>query len=83
MNESVELKIDNIKELIFRKYHNNLSWFAEEIGINRSYLSLALKNTDKNKKYTKIILYVILFCIKNNLDFNNYIFFGNNVQKKI
>lgn len=76
MHKNIRLNTNNIKNLITQKYRNNLTWFAEEIGVDRSYLSLALNNRKENKKYSSIALAIIIYCLKNKLNINEYIFFN-------
>lgn len=71
----MSINIEAVNELIRSKFRNNKSWFAEEIGVARSYLSLVLKRK-KNNTSKKIIDGIIKYCKRYGLDYNEYIFFG-------
>lgn len=76
----MKINIVALKKLILEKFRNNQSWFADEIGVNVSFLNEIIngrKGADSNKLCTAIIL----FCENNNLNFRDYIFLDNSVQK--
>lgn len=68
----MEAKIEEIKDLIKKKFHDNNSYFAKEIGVNREYVS-AILNERKNADSPKFCNAVIAYCEKNNLDYKDYI----------
>lgn len=65
--------IEAIKELIKERFRGNITWFAEEIGMDATYVSTILNNPDKRKS-DRFCNLVIKYCELNNLDFKNYIF---------
>lgn len=75
------LNIEGILRLIKEKFRNNKTFFADEIGINRGYLSTVLNGNGKEDS-PKLCNAIIKYCEKNNLDCEKYIFFANNVIKK-
>ena len=76
----MELNIREIKKLIKEYFRGNISWFAEEIGCSRAWVSEAL-NGGNNNKSSKICKGVIKFCNNNGLDYKNYIFLPWFVKK--
>ena len=68
------INIENVNELIFQKFRNNKSFFADEIGVDRSYLSIILNGNGKENS-PKVCNAIINFCKKNKLDYKKYIFF--------
>ena len=71
----MSINIEAVNELIRSKFRNNKSWFAEEIGVERSYLYSVLKRK-KNNTSKKIIDGIIKYCKRYGLDYNVYIFLG-------
>lgn len=69
----VRLNVDAVNELIKDKFRNNKSWFAEEIGVNGSYLIQVLNKKEIDHS-PKIINGVVDFCKKNELNPSKYIF---------
>ena len=69
----MKLNIKAINELIDTEYRSNVSWFADEIGINRSYLTMILNGKQRNDS-AKVINNLCLYCKKKNLDYKKYIF---------
>lgn len=76
----MELNIVALKKLILERFRNNQSWFADEIGVNVSFLNEIL-NGRKGADSNKLCIAIILFCENNNLNFRDYIFLDNSVQK--
>ncbi len=68
----MEAKIDKVKELIRDKFHDNTSYFANEIGVNREYVS-AILNGRKNENSPKFCNALIAYCEKNDLDYKDYV----------
>ena len=60
----MEIKIEEIKQLIQKEYRGNQTWFAEDIGINSSYLNEIL-NMRKSAKW----------CEKKKKNYKDYIIF--------
>lgn len=79
---SISLNRNFIKKFVYEKYRNNLSWFAEEIGVDRSYLALALNDEDNTKRYSSIIVSILAFCKIKKLDYTKFIFFNPICSKK-
>lgn len=69
----MEANIQAIKKLIKEKFRGNVSWFAEEIGMDATYVSTILNNPNKGKS-DKFCNSVIKYCELNNMDFKKYIF---------
>ena len=78
----ISLNKNFIKQFVYEKYRNNLSWFAEEIGVDRSYLSIALNDEDNSKRYSSIIVAILAFCEIKKLDYTKFIFFNPICSKK-
>lgn len=75
----MSINIEAVKELIKRKFRNNKSWFAEEIGVDTAYLYSVLTRNRKNTS-KKIIDGIIKYCKKYGLDYNEYIFFDTRCE---
>ena len=69
----MEANIQAIKILIKERFRGNVSWFAEEIGMDATYVSTILNNPKKGKS-DKFCNSVIKYCELNNMDFKKYIF---------
>ncbi len=69
----MEAKIEELRQLIQEEYRGNQSWFAEDIGINASYLSEII-NKRKSAKSNKLCLAIIKWCEKKKRDYKRYIF---------
>lgn len=69
----MEINVEEVKELIKKHFRNNRKWFAEEIGIDYSYLLLILKRKRKPTS-SKMIKAIKRYCEQNNLDYQKYIF---------
>lgn len=70
----MEVNIVEIQKLINEKYRGNQSWFADDIGINISYLNEILNNR-KSAKSNKLCLAIIKWCEKNKDNYKKYIIF--------
>lgn len=70
----MEINTKAVNDLIEEKYRGNKTWFAEELDVDRSYLSMILNGKKKKKDSKKIIDHLIIYCQKNHLDYKNYIF---------
>lgn len=69
----MKVNIEAVKELIKEKFRGNNSWFAEEIGMDATYVSTILNNPEKSKS-DKLCNSLIRYCELHNLDFKKYIF---------
>ncbi len=69
----MEVNIIKTRELIKTNFRGNLSFFAETIGIDKSYL-YQIFNSKRNKKSPKVCNAIIRYCEKNNLNYKDYIF---------
>lgn len=77
----METDIVALQELIKNDFRGNKSWFAEEIGIDKSYLNEIL-NKRKSASSNKLCLSIIKWCVKTRRDYRNYIIFlEESVQK--
>ena len=67
--------VDALNKLVNEKFRGNKSWFAEEIGVDTSYVNQVLnkKAIDHSPKMLKGFL---KYCKKNNIDAKKYIFLG-------
>lgn len=70
----MEVNINKIKELIQKEYRDNQTWFADDIGINNSYLNEILNNR-KSPKSNKLCLAIIKYCENRKKDYKQYIIF--------
>lgn len=68
----MKINTEAVKDLIKEKFRNNKSWFAEVIGVDKSYLSQIL-NEKVNTSSFKVCNGIIDYCKKSNLDYNQYI----------
>lgn len=68
----MELNIAALLILIKDKFRDNKTWFAEEVGINKSYMNSIL-NGKAIKHSPKVCHKVIEYCERNNLDYKQYI----------
>ena len=68
------VNIDAINELIKNRFRNNKSYFADEIGVNRAYLSMIL-NANGKEDSPKVCNGIIKYCKENNLNLKDYIIF--------
>lgn len=68
------INIEAVNELIKSNFRNNKSYFADEIGINRSYLTDILNGNIKENT-PKVCAAIINFCKNRKMDYNMYIFF--------
>lgn len=69
----MEINIEGVKQLIKEKFRNNKAWFAEEMGVDYSYLYRILNKKRKANSF-KLCNGIIRYCKNNNLDYNKYIF---------
>lgn len=69
----MNVNIDKVNELINQKFRNNKSFFADEIGVNRGYISTILNGNGKENS-PKVCNGIINYCKKNNIDYKQYIF---------
>lgn len=71
----MNINIDEIKKLIKERFHNNQTYFAYELNINKSYLNTILTGKKINNS-PKFLNNLIKYCKENNLNYKNYIFFN-------
>lgn len=71
----MKVNISNLSNLIEDRYRGNQTFFAEEAGIDRSYLN-QLMNGKIESNSPKICNCIIRYCEKNNLNYKDYIFLG-------
>lgn len=69
----MKINVQKIEGLIENNFRGNLSFFAETIGIDRSYLYQILSK-QKNENSPKTCNAIIKYCKKNNLNYEDYIF---------
>ncbi len=69
----MRVNIQAVKELIQERFRGNTLWFAEEIGMDASYVYTILNNPEKSKS-DKFCNSLIKYCELHNLDFRKYIF---------
>ena len=73
----MEVNITKVEELIQAKFRGNQTFFAETIGVDRSYLNQILLGKQKASS-PKLCRAIIKYCINNKLKKENYIFFTLN-----
>lgn len=69
----MRLNIEAINKLIDSQYRGNTTWFADEIGVNRSYLTMILNGKQRDDS-SKVIKHLVTYCEKKHLNYRNYIF---------
>lgn len=69
----MRVNVSSLSNLIEQKYRGNQSFFAEDAGIDRSYLNQLL-NGKIDSDSPKICNNIIRYCEKNNLNYKDYIF---------
>lgn len=69
----MRININELKKLIRDEYRNNYTWFAEEIGVDRSYFT-QIMNHKKTSNSNKTCSALIELCEKKGLDYKKYIF---------
>ena len=69
------IDVNAVNTLVNEKFRGNKSWFAEEIGVDVSYVNQILnkKAIDHSPTMVKAIM---KYCNENNLDEKKYIFLG-------
>ena len=72
MAAKMEIKVEEVKQLIKEKFHDNNSYFAKEIGMGREYVS-AIINERKNADSPKFCNALIVYCEKNSIDYKIYV----------
>ncbi len=70
----MQVDINAIDELIQEEYRGNQTWFAEDLGVNVSYLNEIL-NSRKSPKSNKMCIAIIKFCEKTSRNYKKYIIF--------
>ena len=70
----MEVNIQAIKQIIKEEYRANQTWFAEDIGINASYLNEII-NGRKSAQSNKLGLEIIKWCERSGRDYKKYIIF--------
>lgn len=76
----MEINIEKLKMLLKEKFYNNKSLMAKVLGIETSHVIKVFKNNGKGAG-AKFCGAVINYCNENNLDYKEYIFLTNNVNK--
>lgn len=71
--EKMKANIEEIKKIIKKNFRNNISWFAEEIEMDTSYVNRILNNPQKCKS-DKFCNSVIKYFELRGEDFKKYIF---------
>lgn len=72
----MEINTEALRELINENFRGNVSWFAEEIKVDKRYIS-ALLNHKRKTNSNKIIVGIIIYCKKHNLNYEKYVIFLN------
>lgn len=70
----MEINVRAVQELINERFRGNVSWFAEEIEVDKTYVA-ALLNHKREANSNKIIVGIIAYCKKNNLNHEKYVIF--------
>jgi hypothetical protein len=71
--------INELKRLVDESFNGNKSAFANAIGVDRGQVSKVLK--DGSCAGSLFFGGLMSFCERENLDFNRYIIFPNDVKK--
>lgn len=69
------INVDEVNRLIEEKFRGNKTWFAEEIGVDASYVNQVL-NKKAIDHSPKILNGFMKYCEHNNIDIKPYIFLG-------
>lgn len=69
----MKVNISKLSDFIDKRYRGNLTFFAKEAEIERSYFN-QMMNGKVNNKSPKICNQIIRYCEKNNLDYKEFIF---------
>jgi len=69
------INVDEVNKLIEEKFRGNKTWFAEEIGVDSSYVNQVL-NKKAIDHSPKILNGLFKYCKDNNIDVKPYIFLG-------
>lgn len=77
----MQVNVEAIQQLIDTYFRGNIAWFADEIGVNRSYISSIL-NHKRKADSDKIIVGIIAYCKRNNLNYEKYVIFFETTVKK-
>jgi len=70
----MEANVDAVNQLIQEEYRGNQSWFADDLGINISYLNEIL-NRRKSPQSNKLCTALIAYCEKRKKNYKTYIIF--------
>lgn len=76
----MRINIEKVKELIENKFNNNQTLFAQTLGIERTHVNKVLRNNGKGAG-ALFCGALIKYCNENNIDYEEYIFLDNNVNK--
>lgn len=71
----MEVNVKKIREILKEMFKGNQTAFAEALEIDRTHLNKVLRNNGKNAG-TVFCGKFIKFCKKNNLNYEDYIFFN-------
>ena len=71
----MKVNVDMVNEIVKKRYRNNKTWFAEELGLETSYVNQILNKKVRNDG-PKFIKHFIKYCEKNNINPKEYIFLG-------
>ena len=69
----MKIKIEKLQLLIKEVFKNNQQECASKLGVSREYLNKIL-NTEENLDSPKLCNALIMYCKKNNLKEEDYIF---------
>ena len=69
----MELNLEAIKELVKDRFRGKLTYLANELDIDYSYLNQVI-NGKRSPTSKKICNKVIKYCINNGLDYQKYVF---------
>ncbi len=68
----MKINIEYLKKYIKEKFHDNQTYFANEIKVDKSYLN-QLINGKKSNSSAVFVNRIIEYCKKNNLNENDFI----------
>lgn len=76
----MEVNIKNLEELLKDKFYNNKSLMARTMGIEVSHITKVFKGKGRGAG-AKFLGAIIRYCEENNLNYRDYIFLTQNVNK--
>lgn len=70
----MEINIEAVQQLVDERFRGNVSWFAEEIEVDKTYVAALLKHK-REANSNKVIVGIIAYCKRNGLNHEKYVIF--------